>query len=332
MFKYGGSDLKKSMLKLFNLVKEKQIYPSIFQTANITSLYKNRGEKCDLNNDRGIFNVVKLRSILDKLIYNQKYPIIDSNMSCSNIGARKGRNIRDHLFVINAVLHDVTTEKKKNIDIQIYDIKKCFDKMWAAETANDMFKAGLDDDQFVLVTNSNKSCKVAVKTPWGKLTRRETLSNIEMQGSVLTPLKCSVQIDTLGKETLENTECGKTMFKYKDCVKIPVLTFVDDALAVTECGPASVKMNAYMTSKVDTKKLELGLSKCFKMHIGNKESSCPTLMIDGQEMVSTNQEKYLGDIISSSAKIDENVLMRKGKGIGISNKILSILMEVSLSF
>ena len=55
-------------------------------------------------------------------------------------------------------------------------------------------------------------------------------------------------------------------------------------------------------------------------------------MIDGQEMVSINQEKYLEDIISGNAKIDENVLMRKGKGIGISNKILSILMEVSLSF
>ena len=40
------------------------------------------------------------------------------------------------------------------------------------------------------------------------------------------------------------------MFQYKDCVKIPVLTFVDDALSVTECGPDSVKMNAYMTSKV----------------------------------------------------------------------------------
>ena len=99
-----------------------------------------------------------------------------------------------------------------------------------------------------------------------------------MQGSVLTPLKCSVQIDSLGKKTLESYECAKTMFQYKDCVKIPFLTFVDDALSVTECGPDSVKMNAYMTSKVDTKRLELGQNKCFKMHIGNNASSCPTLI------------------------------------------------------
>ena len=91
IFKHGGSHLKKSLLKLCNRVKSDQIYPSIFHPANITSLYKNRGEKSDFNNQRGIFNVVKIRSILDRLIknQNQKYPIIDSNMSCSNIGARK---------------------------------------------------------------------------------------------------------------------------------------------------------------------------------------------------------------------------------------------------
>ena len=135
IFKNGGKDLKKSLLDLCNHVKKKQIYPSIFQPANITSLYKLRGEKSDFDNQRGIFNVVKIRSILDRLVYNEKYSVIDSNMSCSNIGARKGRNIRDHLFVINAVLHEVSKDKNKNVDIQCLEM---FYKLWAAETANDM--------------------------------------------------------------------------------------------------------------------------------------------------------------------------------------------------
>jgi hypothetical protein len=78
-----------------------------------------------------ISNVVKIRSILEKLVYNEKYEIIDENMSSSNIGGRKKpRNIRDHLFVINAILHFASKDKKNSIDIEIYDIKKCFDKMW----------------------------------------------------------------------------------------------------------------------------------------------------------------------------------------------------------
>ena len=208
-------------------------------------------------------------------------------------------------------------------------MKKCFDKMWAEETANDIYKAGLNDDQFILVSNSNKVCQVAVKTPWGALTKRREFNNIEMQGSVLAPLKCSVQMDTLGKEMLENTESEKILYKYKDCVDIPVLTFVDDALSVTECGINTVKMNAHMQSKVNTKKLELGHSKCFKIHIGKNKCSCPDLMVNDQKMMSSEKESYLGDIITSSAKIDENIKMRHDKGIGIANKILSTLQEVS---
>ena len=202
LFKHGGSDLKMSILKMFNLIKKKQVYPDILTPSNITSIYKLRGEKSDLNSHRGVFNVVKLRSLLDKLVYEANYQIIDDNMSCSNIGARKNRNIRDHLFVVNAVLNDALQNKKEDMDIQIYDARKCFDKMWYEETANDIYEAGVTGDDFVVMANSNQKCNVAVKTPWGSVTDRVCLNRIEMQGTNPAPLKCSVQIDTLGKECL----------------------------------------------------------------------------------------------------------------------------------
>ena len=52
-----------------NIIKNQQVYPHIFQMSNISSFYKNKGAKNNLKNERGVFNVVKLRSILDKLIY-----------------------------------------------------------------------------------------------------------------------------------------------------------------------------------------------------------------------------------------------------------------------
>ena len=66
---------------------------------------------------------------MEKLIFNDKYDIIDGNMSCSNIGAKKGRNIRDHLCIINRILNEAANKKVKNSYIQIVDIQKCFDKM-----------------------------------------------------------------------------------------------------------------------------------------------------------------------------------------------------------
>jgi 6-pyruvoyl-tetrahydropterin synthase len=258
-FKFGGKDLKDSMVRMFNIIKKKKKeYPDIFKPSNITSLYKKKGEKADLNNDRGIFNIVKIRSILDRLVYNDKYSIIDSHMSPSNIGGRKNRNIRDHLFVINSILHDFKQNKKENIDIEIYD-------------------AGVKDDTFILVSNSNKSCKIAVKTPWGSVTPRVELENIEMQGGVLTPLKCSVQMDTLGGKCLNSIETSKILYKYKDFVNIPPLEFIDHVLTITKCSINSLKMNAIVQSKIECKRLELSdtkFSKCILVRIPVTVQTC----------------------------------------------------------
>ena len=71
LFKDGvlGLDLKESLLQLLNLVKQNLLIPEFVQWANITSLYKGKGDKLDLSNDRGIFLVTIFRSILMKLIY-----------------------------------------------------------------------------------------------------------------------------------------------------------------------------------------------------------------------------------------------------------------------
>ena len=70
-----------------------------------------------------------MKDIYIHIILNDKYDIIDGNMSCSNVGARKGRNIRDHLFVINGILNEAANNKDKNIHIQIVVLGKYFDKM-----------------------------------------------------------------------------------------------------------------------------------------------------------------------------------------------------------
>ena len=181
----------------------------------------------------------------------------------------------------------------------------------------------------MLIANSNKSCQIAVKTPWGSLTPRVEFKNIEMQGGVLTPLKCSIQMDTLGLECLSSVEHSKILYKYKGFVNIPPLEYVDDVLTITKCSTDSIKMNALVQSKVECKKLELSDTKCFKMHVGKNVSNCPKLSINNEEMKTSSSEKYLGDVISSSGKIDANVQMRHDKGLGIINYIMSILEEIS---
>ena len=94
-----------AILKLVNGIKSKYLIPSTIQMSNITTIYKSSGSRQDLESDRGTFSLSVYRKIIDKLIYQEKYPMIDENMSNSNIGARKKRNIKNHSFIIYAIIN-----------------------------------------------------------------------------------------------------------------------------------------------------------------------------------------------------------------------------------
>ena len=87
--------------------------------ANITTIYKGKGEKSNLENERGIFIVSIFRSLVMKLIYQDIYNVIDKSMSDAQIGSRKGKNIRNHIWVLNSIICDTLTSKKKHpVDLQ----------------------------------------------------------------------------------------------------------------------------------------------------------------------------------------------------------------------
>ena len=62
----AGPDVFQSLTKLFNLMKHELTIPEFFELMSITSLYKNKGSRSNISNERGIFNVPKNRSILTK--------------------------------------------------------------------------------------------------------------------------------------------------------------------------------------------------------------------------------------------------------------------------
>ena len=47
-------------------MKHELTIPEFFELMSITSLYKNKGSRSNISNERGIFNVPKNRSILTK--------------------------------------------------------------------------------------------------------------------------------------------------------------------------------------------------------------------------------------------------------------------------
>ena len=77
--------------------------------------------------------------------------MIDNFMSDSNVGGRKGRSVRDHLFMVNGIIHDHHNSESKPLTFQILDYLLCFDSMWYEEVTNRLYKAGVNDDKLALL-------------------------------------------------------------------------------------------------------------------------------------------------------------------------------------
>ena len=157
------------------------------------------------------------RNIIDKLIYKEKYDAIDNGMSDSNVGGRKGRNIRNHLFIIYGIINSVSRGESKSVDLNLYDLVQCFDSMWLDEAMNNLYDT-IDkserDDKLAVVYENNKEVDLAIKTPFG-LTNRKIVKNIVTQGGVWGPIQCNVQFKwiLLGKNAFK-------MINIFTCIKI----------------------------------------------------------------------------------------------------------------
>ena len=167
----AGDDLKIAILKLMNRIKDEQIFPECLEICNISSIWKKKGSRNNFESYRGIFRVTIFRSILDRLIYNDEYENLDKNLTDCNVGARKERNIRDNIFVINAIINRIRKTKNQEVDFQVYDIEKCFDKLWLHEVINCLYNAGFQNDKLPLLFLENKTANVAVKTASGMSNR-----------------------------------------------------------------------------------------------------------------------------------------------------------------
>ena len=88
-------------------------------------------------------------------------------MSDSNVGARKGKNIRNHTFIINGIINDAASSKSKPVDLAILDYQQCFDAISVDVTINDLYEAGVTNDHLSLINECDASSKIAIKTPFG---------------------------------------------------------------------------------------------------------------------------------------------------------------------
>ena len=105
---------------------------------------------------------------------------------------------------------------------------------------------------------------------------------------------------------------------------------IDDIASFALSGSNAIMTNAIINSKMETKKLEFGSSKCYNIHIGNLKDTHNMLRVHSDTLNVKEYETYLGDVISNTGSNEKNIEKRKNEGLAAINQISSILNLTSL--
>ena len=152
-----------------------------------------------------------------------------------------------------------------------------FDSINLEQALSDIFDVGVKDDNLELPHEANAEIHMSVKTPGG-LTDRQIVKNIVLQGDTWGSILASNQVDSIGKECLEEG----FGYRYKDSLSVGFLALVDDIIGITEAGMQAQMLNAFINVKTAEKRLQFGTKKCKSMLVGkNTENIIKTeLLVD----------------------------------------------------
>ena len=326
LYKNLGKNGLLSLLALLNRIKEEVLIPDLLRISNVSILYKGKGSKHDVINLRGIFKLPIVRNILDKLIYIDDQKVLNQNMGQFQVGNQQGRSIRDHTFIVHAVINEAKV-KKIPIDILFTDIKQCFDSIWLEEALNDLYCSGITSRNLNLLFEGNKETDMCIETSLGR-SNRVKLQKVVMQGSVSGGTICSNQIAKLCNISYSE---GNT-YMYADKVPIPALAMVDDVVNIAKCNSVEgIRSNITTDEFIKGKKMEsqVGEGKCQWVHSGHTPCRS-SYHANGSSISQCLKYKYLGDTVSDEW---ENLYKKRyEQAVSYSISCQALCTELSFGF
>ena len=104
ILKNAGTDVIESIEILLNEIEKKVTMPNEWIEMLIISLYKNKGDKEDMENRRGLFITSTISKIYEKIKQKRKNEEIEKKVSKYQCGGRKQRSTLDHILTLNTII------------------------------------------------------------------------------------------------------------------------------------------------------------------------------------------------------------------------------------
>jgi hypothetical protein len=310
-----GDQMKKLCINVMNSIKHTHEIPDQWIEVLISTLYKNKGSRKMLVNQRGIF----LKQILSKIFERLNTNRIEHNVQRIDpfqAGCRTNRSPADQTFLLRGCI-DHAKYMNRPLYIVLYDYSQCFDSLWLEDCLLSLWNIGVQNEILSLIRELNKQCNIVIKTPAGP-TNEFNVHNVVQQGSVCGGILCSSSTGEVPSEIKTGgTQIGTATIK--------VLTYVDDIATINTTNGDVYYSHEQVKWFSKKKRLGLNVGKCILLCINLKPTDViPRLYIDNVEVPVKVVAPYLGDHFNSKGTntdlIEERV--KKGKTCIVSSMAL----------
>jgi len=316
VWKYAGSDLRKGLAKLMNLMWKEGRMPEDWRKSVIVPIYK-RGDPNLPSNYRGISLLCSAYKIYAELI-RKRIEEQAKRKGClpdTQFGFRKKKSTMDNIFILSHLVQRgrSTEEMEKNKRVYAFfaDLKAAFDNVDRGILWRILREMDLDEGMIRRLELIYEKTEVMVRTEAG-LTESFVTRRGVRQGCVLSPLLFNLYMAGIS-EALKIRKIGGIEV---GCERIWELAYADDLVLLARNKEAFEDMLGTFRLFLKERKLELNVDKSKVMVFNRKKNERKEVWRwKGKDVEEVQSFKYLGFTLSREGDYREHIkeLVRKGR-------------------
>lgn len=242
--KYANESFLQLLCQLFNIILDSGIFPDVWSKGIIHPIYKNKGDKDDPNNYRGI-TILSCMGKLFTNILNERLNIYLEScnlLSEEQAGFRKNYGTIDHVFSLKLLI-DFYLKNKQKLFCAFVDYRKAFDSLNRLHLWNKLLSHNIDGRCLKIIHNMYQKAKSCVKVN-NVLTGFFSSYTGVRQGENLSPILFSIYLNDLTQFMSCKMEGLTTMSSVTQAclsddtidvyLKLYLLLYADDTVLLAE--------------------------------------------------------------------------------------------------
>ena len=324
VIKCGKSALVAHMHSLLCKCWEEGTLPQDMRDANIVTLYKNKGDRGDCNNYRGISLLSIVGKVYARVVLNRLQKLADRIYPESQCGFRAERSTVDMIFSLRQ-LQEKCREQHKPLYMAFIDLTKAFDLVSREGLFKVLAKIGCPPKLLQIIQSFHDNMKGTVQFD-GSTSDAFSIRSGVKQGCVLAPTLFGIFFSVVLRHAFGTSTEGiylrtrsdgrlfnlarlKAKSKTREAI-IRDMLFADDAAVCAHSEEQLQILMDHFSRACEDFSLTISLKKTQVMA---QEADPPNININNYTLEVVHQFVYLGSTICDNVSIDAEINKRIGK-------------------